>query len=74
MVCVGVRVHRCKTGLSHRVSLEVLCGMCRGQGSHVTQSVVGGRLVGVGVRVRRFKTVRVRRSRTGLSHRVSLEV
>ena len=26
MVCVGVRVRRCKTGLSHRVSLEVLSG------------------------------------------------
>jgi len=33
VVCVGVRVRRCKTGLSHRVSLEVLSGGCRGQGS-----------------------------------------
>ena len=32
VVCVGVRVRRCKTGLSHRVSLEVFGG-CRGQGS-----------------------------------------
>ena len=46
-MCVGVRVRRSKTGLSHRVSLEVLCGVCRGQGSQiqdpaVTQGVVGG--------------------------------
>ena len=74
-------VRRSKTGLSHRVSLEVLCGVCRGQGSQiqdpavthgsqiqdraVTQGVVGG-VVCVGVRVRR--------SKTGQSHRVSLEV
>ena len=28
-------VRRCKTGLSRRVSLQVLCGMCRGQGSQM---------------------------------------
>ena len=26
---------RCVGGLSHRVSLEVLCGVCRGQGSQM---------------------------------------
>ena len=42
-MCVGVRVR-----LSHRVSLEVSFGVCRGQGSQiqdraiVTQGVVGG--------------------------------
>ena len=59
VVCVGVRVRRCKAGLSHRVSLEVSCGGCRGQGSQIQDGAV---------------TVRVRRSRTGLPHRVSLEV
>ena len=59
MVGVGVRVRRCKAGLSHRVSLEVSCGGCRGQGSQIQDGAV---------------TVRVRRSRTGLPHRVSLEV
>ena len=42
-MCVGVRVCRSKTGLSHRVSLLV----CRGHGSQsqdraVTQGVGGG--------------------------------
>ena len=37
MVCVGVRVRRCKAGLSHRVSLEVSCGGCRGQGSQIQE-------------------------------------
>ena len=42
VVCVGVRFR-----LSHRVSLEVSSGACRGQGSQiqdraVTQGVVGG--------------------------------
>ena len=46
-VCVGVRVRRSKTGLSHRVSLEVSSGVWRGPGSQiqhraVTQGVVGG--------------------------------
>ena len=27
-------------GLSHRVSLEVLCGMCRGQGSQIQDGAV----------------------------------
>ena len=56
---VGVRVRRSKTGLSHRVSLEVSSGGCRGQGSQIQDGAV---------------TVPVRRSRTGLSHRLSLEV
>ena len=70
VVCVGVRVRRSKTGLSHRVSLEVLCGVCRGQGSQIQDRAVtqGWRCCVVCV------GVRVRRSKTGLSHRVSLEV
>ena len=32
----------CGAGLSHRESLEVSSGVCRGQGSAVTQGVVGG--------------------------------
>ena len=92
-------------GLSHRVSLEVSSGVCRGQGSQiqdravtgcrrrcssgvcrgqgsqiqdraVTQGVGGG-VVGVCkglVCVVGVSGVRVRRSKTGLSHRVSLEV
>ena len=38
LVCVGVR--RCKTGLSHRVSVEVSSGVCRGQGSKIQDRAV----------------------------------
>ena len=34
-MCVGVRVR-----LSHRESLEVLCGVCRGQGSQIQDRAV----------------------------------
>ena len=69
-MCVGVRVRRSKTGLSHRVSLEVSSGVCRGfadptPGCHTTCRW-RCLLVRVGVRVRR--------SKSGLSHRVLLEV
>ena len=33
MVCVGVRVRRSKTGLSHRVLVEVSSDACMGGGS-----------------------------------------
>ena len=40
LVSVGVRVRRSKRGLSQRVSLEVLSGVCGGQGSQIQKGAV----------------------------------